>query len=129
MLGLGYPGGPEVDRLAATGTAGVPFPRPDAGRRAGILVLRPQVGGAPAISTAHPDAPPADVAASFVAACMDVLVTKCRRALAEHRSQCLVIVGGVAASPQLRAAARELCAGAGVGSACRRCAGRPTTAR
>ena len=54
------------------------------------------------------------MAASFVAAVLEVLVAKCRRALAEQPSECLVIVGGVAASPQLRAAAAELCAEAGV---------------
>jgi len=45
---------------------------------------------------------------------LEVLVAKCRRALAEQPSECLVIVGGVAASPQLRAAAGELCAEAGL---------------
>jgi N6-L-threonylcarbamoyladenine synthase len=45
---------------------------------------------------------------------MDVLVAKCRRALEEHESASLVIVGGVAASPQLRSAAGTLCAAVGV---------------
>ena len=57
----------------------------------------------------------ADVAASFVAACLEVLIAKCRLALREHPAQSLVVVGGVAASPQLRAAAQELCDSLGVG--------------
>ena len=40
-------------------------------------------------------------------ACLDVLVTKSRRALERHPSRCLVVVGGVAASPQIRAAAQQ----------------------
>jgi N6-L-threonylcarbamoyladenine synthase len=113
MLGLGYPGGPVVDRLAATGAPVFPFPRPMLrdGLNFSFSGLKSAVER---FLAAHPDAPPADVAASFVDACLDVLVTKCRAALAAHRSECLVIVGGVAASPQLRSAAGALCADAGV---------------
>jgi N6-L-threonylcarbamoyladenine synthase len=49
-----------------------------------------------------------EVAASFVAACMDVLIAKLRRALEEFADPALAIVGGVAASPILRERAREL---------------------
>jgi N6-L-threonylcarbamoyladenine synthase len=48
------------------------------------------------------------VAASFVAACMDVLIAKLRRALEEFADPALAIVGGVAASPILRARAQVL---------------------
>ena len=113
MMGLRYPGGPIIDRLAAGGTPTVPFPRP---------MLRDGLGFSfSGLKTAvryylrdHPDAPPADVAASFVAACMEVLITKCRVALVKYPASSLVVVGGVAASPQLRAAAAELCEGLGV---------------
>jgi N6-L-threonylcarbamoyladenine synthase len=64
---------------------------------------------------ATPDAQPADVAAAFVEACMEVLISKCHAAIKEYPVSSLVIVGGVAASPQLRAAATELCAGLGIG--------------
>jgi N6-L-threonylcarbamoyladenine synthase len=50
-----------------------------------------------------------DVCASFVAACLDVLVAKCRRALLAYPARSLVVVGGVAASPPLRAEAGRLC--------------------
>jgi N6-L-threonylcarbamoyladenine synthase len=50
------------------------------------------------------------VAASFVAACMDVLCAKLRLALAEFGDPAVAIVGGVAASPVLRARAETLAA-------------------
>jgi N6-L-threonylcarbamoyladenine synthase len=113
MLGLGYPGGPAIDRLATTGTADVRFPRP-----AKDLELDFSFSGLKSSVSrflgANPEHAPADVAASFVDACLDVLVGKSRKALERYPSRCLVVVGGVAASPQLRAAAQELCDEAGV---------------
>jgi len=113
MLGLGYPGGPVVDKLAATGTDTIGFPRPMLGRGMDFSFS----GLKSAVErhiTANPDQPNADIAASFVAACMDVLIAKCESALREFPAQSLVVVGGVAASPQLRAAAQVLCDRMGV---------------
>ncbi|GLZ54730.1 tRNA (adenosine(37)-N6)-threonylcarbamoyltransferase complex transferase subunit TsaD [Actinomycetospora sp. NBRC 106378] len=113
MLGLGYPGGPAIDRLAKTGTPDVDLPRP--GRD---LELDFSFSGLKsAVSrflAAHPDHPPENVAASFVEACLDVLLSKCRKALEQYPSRCLVVVGGVAASPQLRERAAALCTATGV---------------
>jgi N6-L-threonylcarbamoyladenine synthase len=113
MLGLGYPGGPVVDRLAYTGAASIPFPRPaiNHGLDFSFSGLKSAVMR---YLAAEPDAPHADVAASFVAACMDVLVAKSRKALAQYKPASLVIVGGVAASPQLRERAAALCSETGV---------------
>jgi N6-L-threonylcarbamoyladenine synthase len=113
MLGLGYPGGPAIDKLAKAGTADVPFPRPamDLELDFSFSGLKSSVSR---FLAANPDHPHANVAASFVAACLDVLVAKCRRALESRPSRCLVVVGGVAASPQLREAAGRLCDDAGV---------------
>jgi N6-L-threonylcarbamoyladenine synthase len=113
MLGLGYPGGPIIDRLAAGGTPSVRFPRPMLGRGLDFSFsgLKTAVDR---YLTATPDARPADVAASFVEACLDVLVSKCRSALGEYPAASLVVVGGVAASPQLRAASAGLCEDLGV---------------
>jgi N6-L-threonylcarbamoyladenine synthase len=61
-----------------------------------------------------PEFDAADVAASFVSSCMEVLLTKCKRALVTYPTASLVVVGGVSASPQLRAGARELCDSLGV---------------
>jgi N6-L-threonylcarbamoyladenine synthase len=117
MLGLGYPGGPPVDRLAGTGVPNIPFTRPmiDVGLDFSFSGLKSAVARYLEDERAQGrEIVDADVAASFVAAVMDVLVTKCRRALIEHPATALVIVGGVAASPPLRARARELCDHLGV---------------
>lgn len=113
MLGLGYPGGPAIDRLAVAGTPSATFPRPLLGRGLDFSFS----GLKSAVErylAATPDAAAADVAASFVEACLEVLVSKCRAALDRFPVSSLVVVGGVAASPQLRAAAAELCDGLGV---------------
>jgi N6-L-threonylcarbamoyladenine synthase len=115
MMGLGYPGGPIVDRLAAGGTPCVKFPRPMYGRGFGLDFsfsgLKTSVR---TYLEDHPEAKHADVAAAFVDAVMQVLIYKCQAALQDFRAASLVVVGGVAASPQLRAAAAELCDGLGV---------------
>lgn len=113
MLGLGYPGGPVVDKMAYTGQPSIPFPRPmlDVGLDFSFSGLKSAVMR---YLAATPGYVKEEVAASFVAACMEVLVAKCRRALVEYESSSLVIVGGVAASPQLRTAAAALCDEVGV---------------
>jgi len=45
---------------------------------------------------------------------MEIMITKCKRALEADPAECLVVVGGVAASPQLREGTRELCERMGV---------------
>ena len=108
MLGLGYPGGPVVDRLAKQGTATIPFPRPviHKGLEFSFSCLKSAVAR---YLDAHQDAFHANVAASFVQAVMEVLIKKSRLALTQYPSASFVIVGGVAASPQLREEAAKLC--------------------
>jgi len=108
MLGLGYPGGPVVDKLAKNGEATIPFPRPviNKGLEFSFSGLKSAVSR---YLDANPDANSTDVAASFVAAVMEVLIKKSQKALKQYRSKSFVIVGGVAASPQLREAAAKLC--------------------
>jgi N6-L-threonylcarbamoyladenine synthase len=90
FLGLGYPGGPAIDRLASQGDpAAIAFPRP-------MLA----VGNDFSFS--------ADVAASFQAAVVDVLVAKLLQVVEEQRVRdprmtTVVIGGGVAANSSLRA--------------------------
>ncbi len=107
FLGLGYPGGPVLDHLAAEGADVLDFPRPmlAEGYTFSFSGLKTAVVN---YVRAHPGFSEKDVAASFVAACMDVLVTKLRRALQEFGDPALAIVGGVAASPILRARAHVL---------------------
>ena len=109
MLGLGYPGGPAVDRLAKEGAPSLAYPRPMLHEG-----LEFSFSGLKTAVSRSLDAPHADVAASFVACCMDVLLTKCARALRDHPAESLVVVGGVAASPQLREGAQGLCDRLGV---------------
>lgn len=108
MLGLGYPGGPIVDKLASSGSATIRFPRPMLSRGLDFSFsgLKSAVDRYVTSTKAFAAA---DVAASFVDACIEVLISKCQRALVEYPSSCLVVVGGVSASPQLRAAAKMLC--------------------
>ncbi len=107
FLGLGYPGGPVLDRLAASGTDILAFPRPmlDAGYDFSFSGLKTAVVN---YVRAHPDFVMEDVAASFVAACMDVLCTKIERALSEFGDSAVAVVGGVAASPVLRRRAQAV---------------------
>lgn len=113
LLGLGYPGGPAVDKLAKNGTASIPFPRPmlSEGLEFSFSGLKSAVAR---YLNYSPTYEAADVAASFVSASMEVLITKCKRALTAYPSASLVVVGGVSASPQLRAGAKELCDNLGV---------------
>ncbi len=107
FLGLGYPGGPVLDRLAATGEDVLGFPRPMLadGYAFSFSGLKTAVVNH---VRADPSFSETEVAASFVAACMDVLCAKVRRALEEFGDPAIAIVGGVAASPILRVRAQAL---------------------
>jgi N6-L-threonylcarbamoyladenine synthase len=113
MLGCGFPAGAAVDKMASRGDAKYRFPRPliADGLDFSFSGLKSSVAR---FLSQHPDASRDDVAASFVDACLDVLITKCERALTLHRAKSLVVVGGVAASPQLRAYTGALCERLGI---------------
>jgi N6-L-threonylcarbamoyladenine synthase len=107
LLGLGYPGGPEVDRLARTGDPeAFEFPRSAPGeldfsfsglKTALLYTLRDL-----------DDPPLADLAASYQRAIVDALVHRTERALERERLDRLAIGGGVAANSELRAAVERL---------------------
>jgi N6-L-threonylcarbamoyladenine synthase len=107
MLGLGYPGGVAVDKLAATGDSRVhALPRALAGRDdldfsfSGLkTAVRELLGVAPLPK----DQALGDLCASFQAAVVDVLVRKSRRALLREGLGDLIVCGGVAANRGLRA--------------------------
>jgi N6-L-threonylcarbamoyladenine synthase len=102
FLGLGYPGGPAIDRLALEGDpAAVAFPRPmlDDGNDFSFSGLKTAVVQ---YVRKHPDVEVADVAASFQAAVVDVLVTKLLRVAEAAGVETIVIGGGVAANSELR---------------------------
>ena len=101
ILGLGYPGGPAIEQAAKSGTASLQLPRAwlkgtsdfsFSGVKTALLRL--VEGGR--ISS------PADAAASFQEAVIDVLVTKTVVVAKEHRVKQILLVGGVASNKLLR---------------------------
>lgn len=102
FLGLGYPGGPAIDRAAMDGDPeAIRFPRAmlDHGLDFSFSGLKTAVVNH---VRAHPDVSTADVAASFQAAVVDVLVAKARRAARDVGAPALALGGGVAANSLLR---------------------------
>ncbi len=120
-LGLGFPGGPVIDKLAATGRADAfLFPRPMLDRPGldfSFSGLKTAVGTVlkPHGEPPYPEALVRDVAASFQAAVVDVLVSKCARALQATGARALNLGGGVACNRSLRAALATMCEYRGVG--------------
>jgi tRNA N6-adenosine threonylcarbamoyltransferase len=113
FLGLGYPGGPLIDKLAKTGDPeAIAFPRGmldrDDERRHDFSFSGVKTAVVNHVRK-HPDVSTADVAASFQAAVVDVLVTKASRAAREVGAKGLCLGGGVAANSQLRASFVEAC--------------------
>lgn len=101
-LGLGYPGGPIIDRMALEGNPeAVRFPRAMAkdGYDFSFSGLKTSVVN---FVRKNPGVSDVDVAASFQEAVVDVLVTKARRAVREFDAKGLCLAGGVAANSSLR---------------------------
>jgi N6-L-threonylcarbamoyladenine synthase len=102
FLGLGYPGGPAIDRIAIEGDPkSIAFPRPmiDDGYDFSFSGLKTAVVH---YVRKHPEVATADVAASFQAAVVDVLVEKVLAAARENDMRTVVLGGGVAANSALR---------------------------
>jgi N6-L-threonylcarbamoyladenine synthase len=113
LLGLGYPGGPALAKLAATGRADAfALPRPllhqpnldfsFAGLKTAVLTQCQKLG---ADLPAHQ----ADLAASTQAAIVEVLVKKALKALKETGLKRLVVAGGVGANQSLRSQLQQAC--------------------
>jgi N6-L-threonylcarbamoyladenine synthase len=110
LLGLGYPGGPELDRLARDGDPqAFGFPRSAPGeldfsfsglKTALLYAIRDLGDGADALR--------ADLAASYQRAIVDALVARTRAALEREGLSRLAVGGGVAANSELRSAVAEL---------------------
>ena len=130
LLGLGYPGGPAIDRLAKEGDPrAFRFPRG---------LTQPKYMGSPEAPGPHrydwsfsglktavarcveqhdaagKPVPVADIAASFQEAVVDVVTSKAILACREHGLRNLLLGGGVAANSQLRELTAERCADAGI---------------
>ena len=103
FLGLGYPGGPAIDRIARDGDPNaIAFPRPMRGDGHDFSFSGLKTAVVQYVRK-HPEAAIADVAASFQAAIVDVLVDKLLGAADEDGISTVVIGGGVAANSALRA--------------------------
>jgi N6-L-threonylcarbamoyladenine synthase len=121
VLGLGYPGGPNVERAAATGDASrFALPRPLIGRPGcdfSFAGLKTAVAREAAALGALSPQDVADLSASFQAAVGDVLVDRTRTAMSvfeagharDDRRPRFVVAGGVAANLVLRARLEALC--------------------
>jgi N6-L-threonylcarbamoyladenine synthase len=114
-LGLGYPGGPAIDREATKGDPeAIAFPRSMidsdnldfsfSGLKTSVINHVRK----------HPDVRTEDVAASFQAAVVDVLVAKAKRAAIENGAKGLCLGGGVAANSLLRERFLDTCTEIGV---------------
>lgn len=108
LLGLGYPGGPVIDRHARAGEARIPFPR--------ALKKSPYDFSFSGLKTAvaryveaGEDLVLDDICASFQEAVCDVLTAKALRACQDTGAQVLLLGGGVAANSRLRELAQARC--------------------
>ncbi|HJQ03186.1 MAG TPA: tRNA (adenosine(37)-N6)-threonylcarbamoyltransferase complex transferase subunit TsaD [Jatrophihabitans sp.] len=121
LLGLGFPGGPLIDRAARSGDrSAIDFPRGLSGREDPPFAfsfsgLKTAVARwVEARERAGEPVPVADVAASFQEAVVDVLTAKAIRAATESDIDQLLLGGGVAANSRLRTLAAERCERAGI---------------
>lgn len=127
LLGLGYPGGPVVQKMAAAGRPDSwPFPRARlepgsldfslSGLKTAVRLAverrRRELGLVAGQPLPAPEK--ADLAASFQEAVVDVLVTRLGQALERRPVDRVVVAGGVAANAALRERARELCERRGI---------------
>ena len=109
-LGLGYPGGPAIDKVALEGDPeSIRFPRPMLGDGTFDFSFSGLKTAVVNHVRKHPDAGTADVAASFQDAVVDTLVTKARLAAKEVGARGLCLGGGVAANSLLRTRLIDAC--------------------
>jgi N6-L-threonylcarbamoyladenine synthase len=113
-IGLGYPGGPKIDRLAKEGDkTAVSFPRANlegspydfsfSGVKSAVL------NHLNSCSMKKEEVNTADIAASFQEAVVDALVTKTMTAARDYKMKQVAIAGGVAANSALREAMEKAC--------------------
>ena len=118
LMGLPYPGGPEIARLAENGTPGAfVFPRPMtdrpgldfsfSGLKTSVLNAWQRCSGEGEISQQMQS----DLALGFETAVVETLTIKCKRALKQTGLKRLVIAGGVSANQRLRGSLEKMTAG------------------
>ncbi len=112
VIGLSYPGGPKIDKLAQAGndTYSLPIPLHDQSYNFSFSGLKSAV-----INLCHHEKQlgknirEADLAASFQKVAIESIISKTEKALVKENIKHLIIAGGVAANQGLRKAASELC--------------------
>lgn len=102
IMGLPYPGGPEISKLAAKGKPAIDFPRPMldsddydfsfSGLKTAVLYEKPK----------FKKYKKADIARSVEEAIIDVLITKTKKAAQAHKTKTVMLAGGVSANKLLR---------------------------
>lgn len=112
MMGLPFPGGPQVDMAAARGTPAFTLPRPmiKKGLEFSFSGLKTAVGKLLRDEPGRED----DVAATFVEAVSDVLEVKAMRAVDQVGAKSLIVVGGVSASRPIRKRLADACEEKGI---------------
>jgi N6-L-threonylcarbamoyladenine synthase len=108
LLGLGYPGGPAIDKLSKSGdrkAAGLPKPYMKGTPDFSFSGLKTAVRLAYEKDIYSPE----DIAAGFQGSVVDVLVRKIKWAMDEHDISRISIAGGVAANSELREKMSEMC--------------------
>jgi N6-L-threonylcarbamoyladenine synthase len=117
MMGLPYPGGPLLSKLADSGEPGkFKFPRPMVDRPgmdfsfSGLKTAVRLAIAKHTVDESVPDQIKADIAHGFQEAVVETLAIKCRRALKETGYKTLVIAGGVSANTRLRQKLEEMAA-------------------
>ena len=120
LMGLRYPGGPEIARLAEQGAPGrFVFPRPMTDRPgldfsfSGLKTFTLNTWQSCVQAGDAQEQTRSDIALAFEQAVVDTLTIKCRRALKETGLKRLVIAGGVSANRRLRASLEKMAGGLG----------------
>jgi len=121
LIGLGYPGGPVIDRLAARGNKrAIIFPLAEikdeahrldfsfSGLKTAVLRHVRDNGIEPVTDPSHPSEQILDLCASFQNAVVRALVRSLRKAAEQLQPKTLILAGGVACNSELRAAVRQL---------------------
>jgi len=119
ILGLGYPGGPIIDRLSLQGNpTNVQFPRSMlsknsldfsfSGLKTSVLYHVRGHKGKERLASDLSHEQIVDVAAAFQAACSDIIITKLQRAIRQTKAKSVIIGGGVSANRGLRSATTKL---------------------
>ncbi len=119
LLGLGYPGGPVIDRLAKLGNKrAINFPVAEikehkfdlsfSGLKTAVLRYVKENNIQPVVDAKNPAPEILDICASFQFAVVRALVRSLRRASQEHQVKTLILAGGVACNSELRVAVQQL---------------------